>query len=133
MRNKIVALSLLLMLAVPAHADTKPWFKSKRFWTTFSLQTAAMTADFVTTRQSLARGGVETNRIYGSHPSNARLYSIGVPLEFLVAYGSYAASQDKNKAIRQIGWILPSAVIGLHIRAAIHNTNVCPTGEICLH
>lgn len=70
-------LLLVMLLAVPLHAQEKPKlevprFSRKVFMACASRLAASKTADAIATRQLLDRGGVELNPVFGRHPSPAK-------------------------------------------------------------
>jgi hypothetical protein len=86
---------------------------------TFS--TLAFVADTVTTIHGLQvqPQATEINPLFGTHPTPARIYSIGVPLHVLNILLSYHA---KKVAPRRNVWkFAPRLSIGIHTAAAINN------------
>jgi hypothetical protein len=129
-KTRAAQLMLLSLLIVSASADTKAsphaaFLKSKRFWITTALGSAAMFADFKTTQDLLGRpGAAEGNPLLGSRPSWGRQLALGVPMTFASSYTSYRLSKSKSHAERGFSWIIPAAGIALHTGAAIHNENL---------
>ncbi len=71
-------LLVVLLLAVSLHAQEThkiakvPQFNRRLFIAGVSLLAASKTADAITTRQLLDRGGWENNPLFGRHPSPAK-------------------------------------------------------------
>jgi hypothetical protein len=88
---------------------------------------AAGMYDAHTTTSVLAAGGFETNPLYGSHPSAARLYgtNIGaVMAPFLVAEWWRHRHPDATAAIGKAGFVTSLIGAGVHFGAGVHNESV---------
>jgi hypothetical protein len=87
---------------------------------TFS--TSALVADLETTAHVFAGRqpkAIELDPLFGQHPTRARLYGIGVPLDAFIFYMSYHAKKAaSNRRIWEIG---PGLSIAVHSAAAINN------------
>lgn len=117
----------LLLCAVPAHAaplPDAPTPNKKIFWTGVGFLAAAKTADAITTRQLLNRGGVELNSLYGRHPSAAKQSLIN--LGFFAAESAvfYLTERNHHKPIRWIGRAWMGNRIVNHAYLAACNANV---------
>lgn len=77
------------------------------------------TAHVVAGRQPQAS---EVDPLFGKHPTRARLYGIGVPLDAFVIYMSYHAKKVAPK--RKLWEIGPALSIAIHSAATINNLAV---------
>lgn len=131
MKLKILFFLLVLMtFSSPVSAQKlaqKRFWKSKKFWVTFSMTTASMVADYRTSQTGIKRGGVESDPIFGSsHPSMFRMTAVGLPINFGYVYLGYRMSKSRHKPIRDI-WLVPAAYFTIsHSQLAFHNTTMCP-------
>ena len=81
----------------------------------------SMVADIELTQNCLAtvRGCYETDPIYGTHPSRARMYAINVPINAAVSYLSYKALTGKRLSRM---WAWPQlALAGTHFGGVVTN------------
>lgn len=128
-RNKgtsAVAIVALLLFALPVHAEPKHHFwHSKKFWTAFAIDSAAMVADYGESQAAFARGAHETNPIFGSRrPSFARMSVIGIPFTFAYSYTSWRMSESRHRVLRD-AWLLPVTYdVGNHAYLAFGNTQL---------
>ena len=103
-------------------APTKPSRIDKSFWALTAAETAAATADMATTIHALDHGRVETNILYGSHPSTTRIVVQGYASEALLAWGVHWAKSGDN-GVRK-WWCIPQLLfMGLHTYGAAHNAS----------
>jgi hypothetical protein len=93
--------------------------KSPSFWLMLASATAATVADCESTKARLSDPNIqETNLIFGSRPSRARLYGISIPL---LGLNAFVSAELKRRHIR--AWpALLGVVTGVHGAAAIHNS-----------
>jgi len=100
----------------------KSWHTlDRKFILLHTLSTMALIADLETTARGLARQPkpTELNPLFGSDPTRARLYGIGVPLSAFAFYLSY---HSKKIAPRRSVWkVGPELSIAVHSAAAINN------------
>ena len=97
--------SAMLSAAVPALVQpivvvpkiSKPP-STRKFWALTAFSAAMTVADIELTQNCLAtvRGCYETDPLYGTHPSRARMYAINVPINAVVTYVSYKALTGKR-------------------------------------
>lgn len=95
----------------------------KKFWLTVGILAASDAADSITTRRALDRGSYETNPLYGTHPSNARMIAVGgayFAAEVVLAYELKRFSR-KHKWARWMWAVEPSFQTERHINWALHN------------
>lgn len=118
-----------------AFPETRHWIISesnegewqKLSWIGTGLAVAAALYDVHTTQQVLAAGGVESNFLYGSHPSNARLYGFSLGLigaQTLFAQWWKRRHPENAKSTDQISLITNSVTASVHLAAAAHNESV---------
>jgi hypothetical protein len=71
---------------------------TRKFWALTAFSAAMTVADIELTQNCLAtvRGCYETDPLYGTHPTRARMYAINVPINAAVAYVSYKAMTGKR-------------------------------------
>jgi len=123
--------SLMLALALFSPASqASPWYRSKRFWIPLAADSAAMAVDYATSQQAFARGGHETNPIFGARrPSAGRMVSIGLPIAWATAYAGHRL--DESRRFHSLFWIPSALAAADHTRLAIRNTHVCPARDAC--
>lgn len=123
-------LALLLYAAVtPLQAQEKPdapkpKHDCKVFIAGVSLLAASATADAITTRQLVDRGGWENNPVLGRHPSNARLTG-----EFVAEFAAQAlvfhfTERSHRPWLRWLGRTAIGITIEEHSRLAACNAGV---------
>ena len=124
-----VVLFAVLALAIPLHAQTKPLPDApkpnrKAFLAGVSLLAASKTADAITTRQLLDRGGVELNPIFGRYPSPAR--QAGINLAFFAGQSAlfYLAERNRHAWVRWTGRAFLASVVVDHVQAAACNPGI---------
>jgi hypothetical protein len=142
-------LLLALLFAVPCVAQSpvltganktilpdapKPKVSRRVFLGGVSLLAASKTADAITTRQLLDRGGWENNSWLGRHPSNGRLSGLAAA-EF-VGQGSlfYLTEHNRRSWIRWTGRAYLGLVIVNHVKLAACNSKIdphSPTAHSC--
>lgn len=120
--------SAMLSAAVPALVQpivvvpSKPRPTStKKFWALTAFSAAMTVADIELTQNCLAtvRGCYETDPIYGTHPSRARMYAINVPVNAAVSYLSYKTMRGKRLSKM---WAWPQlALTGTHFGGVVTN------------
>ena len=91
--------------AVPVAQEPKPairvpHFNRKAFIAEVSLLGAAKTADAITTRQLLDRGGHENNPIFGSHPSPGTQAGINLGIFTAQSGALYLTEHSRRSWIR---------------------------------
>lgn len=119
-----------LALTTRPATSVKPRTLDKRFILVHTVNTLALIADLESTAHAVSgkTGAVELNPLFGQHPSRARLYGIGVPMNALTFFLSYRA---KKAAPARKLWLLPPAVtIGVHTAAVINNEAVAQSVEL---
>jgi hypothetical protein len=105
----------------------------KKFIAFAALQLAATVADFETTQwaQRNAPNGAEQNPLFGSHPSRARMYSIGLSLTTFQVYMQYRSKRygERTGKIKN-AWIVGALFdTGLHTYLAVHNGQIATRGN----
>lgn len=105
----------------------------KKFLGFAALQVAATVADFETTQwaQRKAPYGAEQNPLFGSHPSRARMYSIGFSLTSLQLYMQFRSKGygERTGKIKH-AWIVGALFdTGLHTYLAVHNAQIATRGN----
>lgn len=96
-------------------------------WASTGLALAAALYDVHTTKQVLAAGGTETNFLYGSHPSDARLYGIGIGTvagQALLVQWWRHRHPEQSETIDRAGFIAGLGPALVHFVAAVHNESV---------
>jgi hypothetical protein len=108
--------------AKPVIASHK--FDKRVFFTGIGLLAAAKTADAVTTRQVLDRGGYELNPVYGRHPSPAR--QAGINAAFFIGQSAlfYLTERNRHAWVRWTGRVWFGAVIVNHTQLAVCNSGI---------
>ena len=94
---------------------------TKKFWALTAFSAAMTVADIELTQNCLAtvRGCYETDPLYGTHPSRARMYAINVPINAAVTYISYKAFTGKKLSRF---WTWPQlALAGTHLGGVVTN------------
>lgn len=91
------AVPVLVQPVVVVPRKPKPT-STKKFWAVTAFSAAMTVADIELTQNCLAtvRGCYETDPIYGTHPSRARMYAINVPINAAVSYLSYKTMTGKR-------------------------------------
>lgn len=131
---------LFLLLASPlcaqeTHKITNvPRFNRKAFIAEVSLLAAAKSADAITTRQLLDRGGWEGNPLFGRHPSPAK--QAGINLGIFAAQSGllYLTEHNKHAWVRWTGRAFLAHAIEEHTRLAACNAGInthAPTIQSC--
>ena len=115
--------------AVPVAQEPKPairvpHFNRKAFIAEVSLLGAAKTADAITTRQVLDRGGWENNPVFGRHPSPAKQAGINVGIFGAQAGLFYLAEHNRHAWVRWTGRALITNVIVEHAQLAACNAGI---------
>jgi hypothetical protein len=95
----------------------------------FALNLAATVADIEGTQSCLrAHTCTEANPLFGSNPSRARSYGIGIPLD-LVAYASFAFVKKEGRGSLAFGLLWGSTVAHIYFAsAAFSYAHVASTG-----
>jgi hypothetical protein len=108
--------------ALTVGKDTEARFRTvdRRFILLHALSTLALVADVETTVRDLqGQKANEVNPLFGAHPTRARLYGVGVPLNVFSFYLSYHYKKaDPSRSLWKIG---PGLSIAVHTAAAINN------------
>lgn len=128
-----VLCTFFLLLACPlAQGQDKPEaprpkaHSNKVFIAGVSLLAASNTADAVTTRQLLDRGGVELNPIFGGHPSPVKQAGINAAVLAAQATAFYFTERSRHKRIRWTGRALIGLAIEQHTELAACNAGIDP-------
>lgn len=124
----------LPLAAVPErHFRIPEKVADKKFLAFAALQVAATVADFETTQwaQRKAPNGAEQNPLFGSHPSRARMYSIGFSLTSLQLYMQFRSKRYGERSGRmKHAWIVGALFdTGLHTYLAVHNGQIATRGN----
>lgn len=124
-------LLVVLLLAVPLHAQEKPEAPKpktdrKVFAVGTALLAASKTADAITTRQLLDRGGWENNPFLGRHPSNGRLAAFASGQFALQSTAFYFTERNRHAWIRWLGRAYVGFAIEEHVRLAACNAGIDP-------
>lgn len=117
-------LSCSFALAQEKPDAPKPKHDRKVFIAVTALLAASKTADAITTRQVLDRGGWENNPIFGPHPSPAKqsLINLGI---FGAQAGVFALTErNRHGWVRWTGRALLAHVVVEHSRLAACNAGV---------
>jgi hypothetical protein len=100
----------------------------RKFWALAALQTGATIADFETTQwaERKAPYGTEENPLFGSHPSRARMYSIGFTLTSAQIFLQYRSKRFGERTGKlKHAWIAGALFdTGLHTILAVHNAEI---------
>lgn len=120
------AVLLCVLLAAPARADKKPWYRNPEWWARKTVMAAALTADGFTSCRGFARGGVELGLV-GRGGSSCR----GVSLKLAGAFAFYNGMDylsewymrpDPSPRWRFASrWSIPLVVAAVHGSAAAQN------------
>lgn len=113
--------SLLFCLASPAQEKPeapKPKTDRKVFFVGISLLAASKTADAISTRQLLDRGGWENNPIFGPHPSPAKQSLINLGIFGAQAGVFYLTEHNRHAWVRWAGRAWLGHAIVEHSRLA---------------
>ena len=120
---------VLLLLVAPALAQDKPEAPKpkhdrKVFGIGVSLLAASATADAISSRQVVDRGGWENNPVLGRHPSNARLAG-GFVAEFAAqALAFHFTERSRHRWLRWLGRSYIGLTIEEHSRLAACNAGI---------
>lgn len=98
------------------------------FITGISLLAAAKTADAITTRQVLDRGGWETNPIFGRHPSIARQVGINAGSFAVQSVAFYFTERNHHRWIRTAGRVWFGVLVVNHAKIAACNSGLNVNG-----
>ena len=126
---RVLLVLLCFFLASIAHAQEKPDApkpNKKILVTGVSLLAAAKTADAITTRQLLDRGGWENNSAFGHHPSPAK--QAGINLAFFASESAvfYLTERNRHSWVRWAGRAFLAHSIADHAHAAACNAGLNP-------
>jgi hypothetical protein len=117
----------LLLLSTPAAAQPKHhhFWRSKKFWIAFTIDTGATLADFGEAQNAWAVGSSENDPIFGTaRPGFGRMTAIGMPITFAVSYASFRMSGSRHRWARAL-WPLPVAYDAAdHVYWAASNARV---------
>jgi hypothetical protein len=122
----------VLAFAIPLYAQQKPLPDAPKPKTTrasifvagVSLLAAAKTADAITTRQLLDRGGQELNPIFGKHPSPAKQAGINAGIFAAQSFAFYLTERNRHAWVRWTGRALLAHVVIDHSQAAACNAGI---------
>jgi hypothetical protein len=128
---RVLALAALIFFAPNLYAQQKalpdaPKPNKKIFIAGVSLLAAAKTADAITTRQLLDRGGWENNSVYGRHPSPGKHAGINLALFAGEPAVFYLTEHNRHSWIRWTGRALLAYSIADHSHAAACNAGINP-------
>lgn len=131
---------LFLLLAIPLCAQEpskpeapKPKTDHKVFLAGVSLLAAAKTADAISTRQLVDRGGWENNPLFGPHPSPARQSLINLGIFGAQTGVFYLTEHNRHSWVRWTGRALIGHVIVEHARLASCNASIDPRSPVITH
>ena len=120
-------LLVVLLLAAPLYAQEpqkpdapKPHthFDRRIFVAGVSLLAASNTADAITTRKVLDRGGWENNPVFGRHPSPGKQAGINLGIFAAQSAGFYLTERSKHAWVRWTGRALLGLATEEHARLA---------------
>lgn len=114
------AVPVLVEPIVVVPSKPKP-ISTKKFWALTAFSAAMTVADIELTQNCLAavRGCYETDPLYGTHPTRARMYAINVPINVAVSYLSYKTMTGKRLSKM---WAWPQlALAGTHFGGVVTN------------
>jgi hypothetical protein len=94
------------------------------FYFTTTLLATSSSADFLTTRQLLDRGGHENNSLLGSHPSNGRITAFAASYFAAQSTAFYFTERSPRRIIRWMGRAYMGLAIFEHARLAACNSKV---------
>ena len=109
------------IVVVPKNQKPQRPISAKKFWALTAFSAAMTVADIELTQNCLAtvRGCYETDPLYGTHPTRARMYAINVPINAAVAYVSYKAMTGKRRSRL---WMWPQlALTATHFGGVVTN------------
>ena len=106
-------------------------FDRRMFFVEISLLGAAKTADAISTRQLLNRGGGEGNPIFGLNPSSGK--QAGINAGFFIAQSTlfYLTEHNHNAWVRWTGRVWLGATIANHAQLAVCNARLVPHSKSC--
>lgn len=107
--------------ATPAETNKNRRVLDRKFIFLQSLSTLAMVADIESTAHALEgkSGAAELNPLFGQHPTRARMYGIGAPVNALTLFLSYRAK--KIAPTRRLWELAPALTMAIHAGAAANN------------
>ena len=111
---------------LPEAPKPKQQFSRKVYVAGVSLLAAAKTADAITTRQVLDRGGLETNPEFGRHPSPAKQARINLALFAGESALFYVTERNHHTWIRWTGRALLAHSVMEHSYLAACNAGLNP-------
>ena len=134
--RRTFALAALLLSALPCHAQTQPLpdapkpkleqyhLNRRAFVAGISLLAASKTADAITTRQLLDRGGLELNPIFGRSPSPAK--QAGINLAFFAGESAlfYLTEHNRHAWVRWAGRAFLAHSVVEHAYAVACNAGI---------
>ena len=125
----LLLLLLLLFWPTSCNGQEKPDApKPKRDCRVFIVGTALLaaskTADAITTRQALDRGGVEANPIFGRHPSPAKQAGVNAIVFAGQVLAFHFTERSRKPWLRWVGRVGLGFQIEEHIRAAACNAHI---------
>ena len=104
--------------------ESRDYHSSKVFWLGTALLAASNTADGITTRQVLDRGGQELNPMFGRHPSPARQAGIDAALFAVQVIAFHFTERSRYKPVRWAGRLFIAYQIADYTRAAACNSQI---------
>ncbi len=107
--------------SAPAEVDNGHRVLDRKFIVFHSLNTLAMVADIESTAHALAgkSGAVELNPLFGPHPTRARMYGIGVPVNAFTLFLSHRAKKIAPR--RRLWELAPAMTMAIHAGAVTNN------------
>ena len=143
---RVLLLVLSFLLAPTVHAQEKPLpdapkpkleqyhLNRRAFVAGVSLLAASKTADAITTRQLLDRGGWENDPVFGRHPSPVK--QAGINLAFFAGESAlfYLTEHNRHTWIRWTGRAFLAASVVQHAHAAACNAGIntqAPSAQNC--
>jgi hypothetical protein len=112
------------LLAGSEQAEPKHAFNRKAFLVELGLLGGSRSADMLTTRLQLDKGGLETNWLYGPRPSNARLVGVSAAFFVLDSGVAFVAEHSSKRPIRWLGRALVAGEVASETRLAACNASL---------
>lgn len=101
-----------------------PHYNRKALIAEVSLLAASKTADAITTRELLDRGGHENNPIFGRHPSRAKQSFINLGFFAAESIAFYVTEHNRHTWVRWTGRVLLAHAVVEHTQLAACNAGI---------